>query len=110
MENQDNLEVGEAYCDFCEETHASGCQTDKRPIPGEPHHTAFVGNLPNNIVLGDVNCIFQNLRIRNVHLTRDKDTDKFEGFCHVEFENKDKLDKALQSNGALVENESGRVG
>ena len=36
----------------------------KKPIPHEPPYTAFVGNLPDGIVQGDVEIMFKPLKVR----------------------------------------------
>ena len=37
----------------------------KKPIPNEPPYTAFVGNLPDGIVQGDVEIMFKPLKVRS---------------------------------------------
>lgn len=78
-----------------------GRRSGKKPFPSEPPFTAFVGNLPNGIVQGDVNKIFQNLTVKNIRLVKDKETDKFKGFCYVEFDSLADLETAVSMDGNI---------
>jgi hypothetical protein len=41
----------------------------KKPIPNEPPYTAFVGNLPDGIVQGDVEIMFKPLKVGDIKLS-----------------------------------------
>ncbi|XP_037974304.2 eukaryotic translation initiation factor 4H isoform X1 [Plutella xylostella] len=72
-----------------------------RQLPSEPPYKAYVGNLPGGLIQGDINRIFPNLTIKNVRLVMDRETDKFKGFCYVEFEYLEDLIKAIEMNGII---------
>ncbi|ENN71443.1 hypothetical protein D910_09896 [Dendroctonus ponderosae] len=78
-----------------------GRRGGRRPLPTEPPFTAYVGNLPTGIVQGDVNRIFNDLHIKNTRLVMDKETDRFKGFCYVEFDTLQDLESAVNMNGEI---------
>lgn len=68
----------------------------------EPRHVAYVGNLPVDIIQGDIDIIFKNFNLKQVRMVRDRETDKFRGYCYVEFDTAESLNQALALNGAKV--------
>merc|ERR1711928_302597 len=80
-----------------------------KQIPTEPPYTAFVGNLPDGIVQGDLETMFENSKVKNVRMGRDKETDRFKGFCYVEFDTPNDLIHALDYNGVLCEGKTLKV-
>lgn len=78
----------------------SGGHQEENKIPDEPPYSAYVGNLPFQCVQGDVGQIFNELKVINIRLVRDRETDKFRGFGYVEFEDRESLISALDFDGA----------
>ncbi|XP_023158655.1 eukaryotic translation initiation factor 4H isoform X2 [Ceratitis capitata] len=72
-----------------------------KQLPTEPPFIAYVGNLPQGLVQGDVIKIFQDFEVKNVRLVKDRETDQFKGFCYVEFETLENLEKALECDGRI---------
>lgn len=92
----------------CRDYGGGGRRGGRKPLPTEPPFTAFIGNLPTGTVQGDVNRIFGNLKVKNVRLVKDKETDRFKGFCYVEFETIRDLEEAVNLDG-VVEVEGNRI-
>lgn len=74
----------------------------KRPLPTEPPYLAYVGNLPQGLVQGDVLTIFSELKVKSVRLVKDRETDYFKGYSYVEFEDLDDLQTALKQDGLII--------
>uniref|UniRef100_A0A8D8T7X2 Eukaryotic translation initiation factor 4H n=2 Tax=Cacopsylla melanoneura TaxID=428564 RepID=A0A8D8T7X2_9HEMI len=83
---------------------------NQKTLPTEPPYTAFVGNLPNGITQGDVEKFFPEEKIVSVRLVKDKETDRFKGFCYVEFSDLEDLRQALLKDGKIrVDNQEVRL-
>ncbi|XP_017852931.1 eukaryotic translation initiation factor 4H isoform X2 [Drosophila busckii] len=78
-----------------------GGERHVKQMPTEPPFIAYVGNLPQGLVQGDVIKIFQDFEVKNVRLVKDRETDQFKGFCYVEFETLDNLERALECDGRI---------
>lgn len=77
------------------------------PFPSSPPYTAFVGNLPFNVIEEDLHRFFEkDCRIVNVRLVTDRETNRSKGFGYVEFEDLDSLKNAVErDNEPLFERE-----
>jgi len=55
-------------------------QTRNHVIPNEPPYTAYIGNAPDTMVQGDFeHQLFVGLKVKQVRLVRDRQTDRFRG-------------------------------
>lgn len=87
-----------------------GSSRPQKPLPTEPPYTAYIGNLPNGMTQGDVERTFEEYKIKSVRLVHDRETDKFKGYCYVEFDTVEDLNKVLQIDGILyVDNQLLRI-
>ncbi|XP_064538358.1 eukaryotic translation initiation factor 4H isoform X2 [Drosophila montana] len=78
-----------------------GGERHVKQMPTEPPFIAYVGNLPQGLVQGDVMKIFNDFEVKNVRLVKDRETDMFKGFCYVEFETLENLERALECDGRI---------
>lgn len=68
----------------------------------EKPYTLYVGNLPANTIQGDIDNIFDEVKdhIQKIRMIRDKETDRFKGFCYVEFSDLEAFRQALLFDNA----------
>ncbi|KAJ3818985.1 hypothetical protein F5880DRAFT_1625805 [Lentinula raphanica] len=79
------------------------------PLPTQPPYTAFVGNLPFDLMEAELEDFFEKaIHTKNVKLIKDRD-DKPKGFGYVEFEDLDALKNALDKTGASFSGRTIRV-
>ncbi|CAF1018818.1 unnamed protein product [Adineta steineri] len=79
-------------------------------VPTEPPFTAYIGNAPDTMVQGDFeNHLFVGLKIKQVRLVRDRQTDRFRGFAYVDFDDAESLRRAIELDGTCINDRSIRI-
>lgn len=79
-------------------------------IPNEPPYTAYIGNAPESMVQGDFEThLFVGLKVKQVRLVRDRQTDRFRGFAYVDFEDADSLKRAIDMDGTYINDRPIRI-
>lgn len=68
------------------------------PEKAEGCLSVYVGNLSWEITEKDIRDCFNTSNISSVRFGLDKVTGKSRGFCHVDFEDDESLEKAIQKN------------
>ncbi|KAI8874730.1 RNA-binding domain-containing protein [Backusella circina FSU 941] len=78
-------------------------------LPTEPPFTAHIANLSFDCNEDDLADMFSNMKVSNIRLLRDRNTDRSKGFGYIEFEDVDSLKGALELNGESVQGRNIRV-
>eukprot|EP00041_Stephanoeca_diplocostata_P007065 m.97528 g.97528 ORF g.97528 m.97528 type:complete len:387 (+) comp16707_c0_seq1:154-1314(+) len=86
-----------------------GGRRQQNPLPDDPPFKAFVGNLPPGTVQGDLDVVFEGLKIVDSHLLNDRNTGEFKGIAYVEFAHRDDLEKAISYDGTVLNDSSLRI-
>ncbi|XP_018902418.1 eukaryotic translation initiation factor 4H isoform X2 [Bemisia tabaci] len=82
----------------------------RKRLPDKPPYTAFVGNLPNGVTEGDIaDAVFKDLNVARTRLVFDHDSSKFKGFCYVEFDDLESMEKALDMDGRIHIDDAGPI-
>ncbi|GMT21054.1 hypothetical protein PFISCL1PPCAC_12351, partial [Pristionchus fissidentatus] len=76
----------------------------------------FMGNLPLDgtpadidTILTSVNLTIEEIRLFDIHMIRDRETDNFKGFAYITVSTKDQLDKVLSLNGVDFDGRSLKI-
>jgi len=79
-------------------------------IPNEPPFTAYIGNAPETMVQGDFEQhLFVGLKVKQVRLVRDRQTDRFRGFAYVDFDDAESLRSAIALDGTCINDRPIRI-
>ncbi|CAF4832561.1 unnamed protein product, partial [Rotaria magnacalcarata] len=79
-------------------------------IPTEPPYTAYIGNAPDSMVQGDFEKhLFTGMKVKQVRLVRDRQTDRFRGFAYVDFEDEESLRRAIDLDGTFINDRPIRI-
>ncbi|KAJ4479937.1 hypothetical protein J3R30DRAFT_3466939 [Lentinula aciculospora] len=76
------------------------------PLPTQPPYTAFIGNLPFDLIEAELEDFFT--KTKSVKIIKDRE-DKPKGFGYVEFEDLDSLKDAIDKSGATFSGRTIRV-
>ncbi|KAJ3689657.1 hypothetical protein LUZ61_018821 [Rhynchospora tenuis] len=68
------------------------------PEKAEGCLSAYIGNLSWKVTEEDIRDCFNTSKISSIRFAFDKFTGKSRGFCHVDFEDDESLEKAIQKN------------
>ncbi|KAF8651000.1 hypothetical protein AX16_004986 [Volvariella volvacea WC 439] len=74
---------------------------DDVPLPTRPPYTAFIGNIPFDLIESNLASFFAPLKTKSIKIVKDRD-DKPKGFGYVEFEDLQGLKDALEKTGSTL--------
>jgi RNA recognition motif-containing protein len=78
-------------------------------LPIEPPFTAHIANLSFDAVEDDLADFFKDMKIANIRVLRDRESDRPKGFGYIEFEDQESLKQALTLTGEPLHNRPVRV-
>lgn len=86
-----------------------GPNVDESLIPKEGPFMAHLGNLSYDIDDGDVDYFFKDVRVLELRLPRDTNSNRLRGFGYVKFETREDLIQALCLNETMLKGRPVRV-